>query len=516
MKRLILFLFLPALLSSQTILNTKYAFHGALGYGRSATVGQPARTIYKVTNLNDSGAGSLRDGCSQPNRDVVFEVSGYIDLLSKLNVSNNTVIYGQSAFRAGGQGITLRMGGTAYNNALLNPNGNHIVVRFLRARRGEGMSNGECCGDGIRPVGHNIVIDHCSISWGTDENISTYSAQNLTIQNNIISEGLYLATHDYSANTSHGAYQAGHSKGSIMEDGSGAYVINNVSYIGNIFSNNDQRNPLTAFGGRCEIVGNIIDRPATIATDLNGSTSGQSENNVVKNLYIAGMDTRTSRHEINVRNTSTVDLYVQGNIGWNRTDDTQNEWLAVGNSSNDISETGVREFNPFPTDYSEYYTALPSAATLRDTSYTNYKGAFLNRDATDVGVIDKVLNGGSTVKKQMANRPNYDATNYSGISDYYDIVNSVSEAGGYPGLTAMTGLSADANSIETFFKSDHGFTDPNAVKTNWTFDDVSVVNNANYTNFQMYMMWLAGDFGNVSAENKPPRNGLIQQYLINY
>lgn len=80
------------------------AFPEAEGYAKSVTGG----TVVKVTNLNDSGIGSLRAAVSIPNRIVVFDVAGYINLLSKLTINDNITIAGQTAFRNGGQGITLR------------------------------------------------------------------------------------------------------------------------------------------------------------------------------------------------------------------------------------------------------------------------------------------------------------------------------------------------------------------------------------------------------------------------
>ncbi|MDO5397209.1 MAG: hypothetical protein Q4G33_04695 [bacterium] len=168
------------------------AFPGAEGGGMYTKGARAAETqeIYHVTNLNDSGEGSFRDAVSKPGRFVVFDVSGMIDLLSNVSVHSNTTILGQTA---PGDGICIRG-----NNVKLS--GNDIIVRYIRFRVGAHLADGSDtrAQDGLEVTDNSqrIIIDHCSVSWGTDENLSAYAVKDVTIQNSIIAEALNQSVHD--------------------------------------------------------------------------------------------------------------------------------------------------------------------------------------------------------------------------------------------------------------------------------------------------------------------------------
>lgn len=168
------------------------AFPGAEGGGMYAQGARAAKTqeVYHVTNLNDSGAGSFRDAVSKPGRFVVFDVSGMIDLLSNVSVHSNTTILGQTA---PGDGICIRG-----NNVKLS--GSDIIVRYIRFRVGAHMADGSDtrAQDGLEVTDNSqrIIIDHCSVSWGTDENLSAYAVKDVTIQNSIIAEALNQSVHE--------------------------------------------------------------------------------------------------------------------------------------------------------------------------------------------------------------------------------------------------------------------------------------------------------------------------------
>ena len=156
------------------------AFPGAEGFGRYATGGRGGE-IYHVTNLNDSGTGSLRDAVSKPNRIVVFDVSGVIHLKSRLTFKNNLTILGQTA---PGEGVQVYGNGVSFSNA------NNIIVRYLRVRMGVNGDSGKDAA-GVAS-GHDMIFDHMSVLWGRDENFSVSSdtkgtgPANVTIQNSII------------------------------------------------------------------------------------------------------------------------------------------------------------------------------------------------------------------------------------------------------------------------------------------------------------------------------------------
>jgi hypothetical protein len=133
------------------------AFPGAEGFGKDALGGRNGK-VYVVSNLDDSGAGSLRDAVSQPDRIVVFQVGGLIKIKERIVVSKRISILGQTA---PGDGITVYGNGWSFSNA------DDAVVRYIRIRMGKGGSSGKDAA-GIAE-GKNMIFDHISVSWGRDE-----------------------------------------------------------------------------------------------------------------------------------------------------------------------------------------------------------------------------------------------------------------------------------------------------------------------------------------------------------
>jgi pectate lyase len=179
------------------------AFPGAWGGGMFTTGGRGG-TVMAVTNLNDSGPGSLRTACeAEGPRIVVFRVAGIIPLKSEMNINHPDItIAGQTA---PGDGICVA-------GEVTNVNATNVIIRHMRFRRGvpKGGQGDDCLGGD--PEGH-IIIDHCSISWGMDENISFYRymkpmpdgsrwklpIRNVTIQWVISSEALNPRNHAFGA-----------------------------------------------------------------------------------------------------------------------------------------------------------------------------------------------------------------------------------------------------------------------------------------------------------------------------
>lgn len=411
------------------------SFPGAVGYGRKSGVGQPRRDIVYVTNLNDSGLGSFREALSGSDRYVLFKVAGTITLHSQIQVNgDNIYIAGQTAFQKGGGGITLRANGN-YNSGLLAFSGDHIILRHLRLRRGPG-SGPEVGGDNINFFGDNWIVDHVSFSWSTDENISAAENSNGTIQNSISSEGLYFSSHAYSTDATNGAYQAGHSKGGLI--GYDGAPSDKITFYRNIFAHNDGRNPqIISPGGRFEVVNNLMYNNRFFNVTLRSLAQDTMETNVVKNLFIAGEDTRTSRHEISIIENTMDRIYVQGNIGWNRTSDFDPEWNVVGNLSNDIAEIG-RSNTPFRTALSNTYTDLPDANELKGSLLPD-AGASIRRDVVDIRVINDIRDGTPIVQKMVDGV----SAEWSGASSYFGIINDPAEVGGWPNLASMASSIVD-------------------------------------------------------------------------
>lgn len=165
------------------------AFPGAEGFARYTTTGGRGGKVVHVTNLNDSGTGSLREAVKgNTKKTVVFDVSGIIELRSNLTFGDNTTVEGQTA---PGEGITVRY----YTIGV----GNNNIVRFIRFRRGQEKDVNDGADAATTRNKNNIIFDHCSFSWSIDEVASFYDNKNFTLQWCTIGEALNNAGHNKGA-----------------------------------------------------------------------------------------------------------------------------------------------------------------------------------------------------------------------------------------------------------------------------------------------------------------------------
>lgn len=231
------------------------AFPGAEGFGKYAVGGRNG-SVYHVTNLNDSGAGSLRDAVSQPNRIVVFDVAGVIKLESRLVFKNNLYVAGQTA---PGEGITVYGNGVSFSGA------SNTIVRYLRFRMGVGGDSGKDAA-GVAN-GTNMIFDHLSVSWGRDETFSISSdgkgdLGSITIQNSIMSQGLLT-----------------HSAGGLMQ-------ADNITLYRNLYADNSTRN--NKIKGKNQYVNNIVYNWQNGCYIMGGDSEGTSYCIAEGNLFING------------------------------------------------------------------------------------------------------------------------------------------------------------------------------------------------------------------------------------
>ncbi len=150
------------------------AFPGAEGFGRFATGGRGG-SVYHVTNLNDTGAGSFRDGVSKPNRTIVFDVAGVIRIKEKIQVAAQITIAGQTA---PGEGIVVYGNGVSFSS--------NDIVRFIRFRGSIDMPRGACVvvADNCK----DIIFDHISVEWGRWDDFHIKGTSDITLQYCLIGE----------------------------------------------------------------------------------------------------------------------------------------------------------------------------------------------------------------------------------------------------------------------------------------------------------------------------------------
>lgn len=187
-KNLTTLLFMLIALTASAQFDSAPAFPGAEGHGRYTTGGRGGKIIH-VTNLNDSGTGSLRAAVNGNGKKIiVFDVAGVIALKSDLKIGENTTILGQTA---PSPGITIRY-------YTVRPQSNSIY-RFIRIRRGQEKD----VNDGADAIWqreiNNVILDHCSFSWSIDEVASFYDNNNFTMQWCTIGESLVNAGHEKGA-----------------------------------------------------------------------------------------------------------------------------------------------------------------------------------------------------------------------------------------------------------------------------------------------------------------------------
>ncbi len=344
------------------------AFPGAEGFG-SETPGGRGGKVIEVTNLNDSGAGSLRAAltASAP-RIVVFRVAGTIELLSRINVTDPYLtVAGQTA---PGDGITIK-NHASNGKGPLKINTHDVVLRYLRIRSSPSPNDGGTMGAlSMNPAPYNIIVDHCSFSWGTDEVFRTGGAHDFTLQWSIVSEGLNNSTHPEGA----------HSKGVHFRDANS----DNISMHHNLVAHNYDRNPNINTTGVVDLVNNVFYN-ATRWTEIKDKF-GEPKVNIVNNYYKQGPSSESDGYEVFYYDSAgrQPKVFVQGNIGFHRPADNLPEelivrddsrWMIVNSRFPAPQVTTVSAFDAFDQVLAEAGATLPVG------------------DAHDAAVADDVRNG---------------------------------------------------------------------------------------------------------------------------
>ncbi len=400
------------------------AFPGAEGFGMYAAGGRGG-DVYEVTNLNDSGPGSFRAACEANGpRTVIFRISGTITAKSRINILKpNITIAGQTA---PGDGICLR-------GAELMIRTHDVIVRYIRFRRGN-----QSGGDSINIMGgsSNIILDHCSISWGQDENGSFYGNNGVTVQWCMIGEGFFP-----------------HSCGGLWGS--------NSSYHHNLIYSNGTRNPKFSYNREGEVIdfrNNVIYNWGYQSTI---STGKEGQINIVNNYFRYGPG-RDPDDPLNSQITEAMDgvrIFANGNYVWGFSDVTSDNRQGMRGDF-------VRADQPFPT--------VPVTTQTAERAYElvlAQAGACLpRRDSVDLRVIEQVRSRTSTFAGTKRGRQ------YPGIPD------SMEHLGGWPELNSLPApADSDHDGMSDAWEAAHGL-DPNDPS-----DRNGHTLNQDYTNLEQYI-----------------------------
>lgn len=418
--------------SSAAVRAAQLAFPGAEGFGRFAKGGRGGQVKF-VTNLNDSGPGSLRAAVqAEGPRIVVFTVSGTIELQSTLRILNPRItIAGQTA---PGDGICLK-------KFPLNISADDSVVRFLRVRLGDEAGK---LMDGIDiSDAENVIVDHCSVSWTLDEAVNTYhGSKNITIQWCLISESL----HNSPLRNGHG-FAA--SLGGM-----------NSSYHHNLFANNAGRNPSIA-GETSNPTIDLDFRNNIIFNWQKRRLDGRPESiNVINNYYKAGPASRELRSIVKMQcldNGTFGKWHVDGNVLETHLGIRRGKELVTIDDPDRLAEFVMVNqpvhFAPVLTDMPEvaYEKVLDQAGAIRP-----------KRDPHDERIIREVRSGRTT------------------FGD--GIISSQTDVGGWPELQSLPAqIDSDTDGMPDVWERTFN---PNA---NLSWESESDADGDGYTNIEEYL-----------------------------
>jgi hypothetical protein len=379
------------------------AFPGAEGYGRFAIGGRGGRVI-EVTNLDDSGPGSLREAVeAQGPRTVIFRVGGNIQLKDKLVIHNPYItIAGQTA---PGDGIAIC--GATFGNLSTHD----TIIRYVRVRVGD--ESGKTY-DGMGFAGSdNCIIDHCSIAWTIDESVSSRGGKNITFQRNIIAEPLNMSVHSHYVGTGKGHSFAGSISGDIG------------SFHHNLLANAAGRNWSLAGGltrggkmaGYLDIRNNVVYNWQHRTND-----GGVKALNLVANYYIPGPASRVfhllmpdTGQAGDPQQYFVADNMMEGHPQYDA-DNWKNGGVIFSDKLDPRTMPQVKLDKPFCEPYVTTQSAKEAYASVIADVGANYP----KYDAIDARTVKDVINRSFTYKGSKTNTPG--------------IIDSQNDVGGFPQL----------------------------------------------------------------------------------
>ena len=455
------------------------AFPGAEGGGMLATGGRGGAVLH-VTNLNDKGEGSLRAAIEAKGaRTIVFDVAGIIELQSALTIKNGDVtIAGQTA---PGDGICLK-------NYTLHIKASNVIVRYLHCRMGDEKKTEDDAmnlngGDDIR----DVIIDHCSLSWSTDECGSFYGMTNFTLQWCILSESLRNSIHD----------KGTHGYG-------GLWGGENATYHHNLLAHHDSRNPrldhdyLSLLKGPVTLVNNVMYNWGNDGTYGGESANDKGEYrkyNLINNYYKPGPATPSGKVRFvnpwtgscsnctKKTGSSTIvpgHFFLDGNFmdydSSQAESMTGDNWQGTTASASTIA--AIRSDERFAHPQGACTLSVHTAQTGY-SAVLAYAGASLKRDAVDQRIVKETRTRTSTYTGSKGSTGGF--------------IDTQSDVGGWPAYEGTPVTDTDGDGI------------PDDVEKAWGGEQgidgtaKTLDKNGRYTNLEMYLHYLVRE--TVSDQN---------------
>ena len=496
MSFMMCFLTLSAALLSLSSMAQAPAFPGAEGVARWTTTGGRGGQVIHVTNLNDSGEGSLRAAVTASGaRIIVFDVSGIIPLESTLVIRNpNITILGQTA---PGDGICLK-------NYGLRIAASNVIVRFIRCRMGDEAKNEDDAMNAYFHTGSeasNIIIDHCSVSWCVDECGSFYGIQNFTLQWCVLSESLRNSVHGKGA----------HGYGGIWGG-------QNAAFHHNLLAHHDSRNPrfdhdyVSTLKGPIDYVNNVVYNWGSNST-YGGESANENNDykkiNMVANYYKPGPATNSRVSSrlgqfwddecsncSSAMNCSTIvppHLYVTGNYMYGSEQVTRDNWSGISLHSGASTDAVKLDYRFVPEGYQRTTLISQHIAETAFNKVLNYAGASYKKDAIDQRIATEAENG----------TYNYNGSNGSTGG----LIDTQSDVGGWPEYDGKEPLTdSDQDGMPDVWETANGLNPQDATDAAaFTLDSQNW-----YTNIEVYANSLVEDL--VKAQTADAVEGIDEYY----
>ena len=426
------------------------SFPTAEGFGKHTTGGRGG-AVLMVTNLNDSGPGSLREAINTSGkRTIIFNVSGNIPLKSPLVINKGDLTL--AGHSAPGGGITIQ-------NYPVKLDADNLIIRYIRVRVGDTAKKEVDAISGVKRK--NIIIDHCSFSWGNDEVASFYDNENFTLQWSIISEGLHHSYH--SSGRAHGY-------GGIWGGKKATFHHNLMAHL---FARLPRFN-----GSRYHKKSNeeIVEfRNNVLYNWVNYSSYGGEGgfHNLLNNYYKYGPATQGEQRFRMLRIMEPQGkFYISGNFIYGDSQGTSDNWYG-GNWKGPIRGSDLSKLK-ITKPYSLQDTK-PESAEVAFNRVLEGVGASLQRDPIDERIVREVKDQTATYGKN-------------------GIIDSQADVGGWPTLpTAELPTDSDSDGIPDSWELRNGL-DPNDPK-----DSSMQSTNSHYTYLEIYLEELLNQEGQTES-----------------